>query len=429
MKVLHVADTHLGFRAYGKMCREGECPDKRFVNLNMREVDFYESFRRVIDAAISEKVDAVVHAGDLFDSVRPSNRTISFAMEQIARLDEKDIPFVVISGNHSTPRLRDTGSVFRILSFLPNVHAAYRGKYEEMVVGDLHVHALPHCVSQEVFDGEIKKMVSARPGGKYNVAVLHAGVIEVSVFGKNEYTTGEVNENRVSSSRLEALIKGGFDYVALGHYHRHTELLDRVVYAGSTERLSFAESGEKKGFVVVDLDRGERDFHELPVREMVDLRFDYRGQSAVELEDFLVGILDEVGVEGKIIRIVVDDVPPGVQRAMRMARVMEAARGALFFRPDIRVKGEVPDREVFTGRVGSIVREFERYAAGYPIPPGVSREKVVETGKKYLLDAISEGGGEEGTSVDEETMDDDGMDGGGRDAVEADKREQGVGGR
>ena len=109
MKILHVADTHLGYSAYYKVASDG---------LNQREVDVYNSFRQFIDYAVENTPDLIVHCGDLFDGVRPTNSAISFTIQQFLRLSEEKIPIVIISGNHETPKLRETGSVFEFLSTL-----------------------------------------------------------------------------------------------------------------------------------------------------------------------------------------------------------------------------------------------------------------------------------------------------------------------
>ena len=83
MKILHVADTHLGYSAYHKIAENG---------INQREMDTYNAFREFIDYAIQSKPDLIIHAGDLFDSIRPSNRAIYFALSQMLRLSEAGIP-------------------------------------------------------------------------------------------------------------------------------------------------------------------------------------------------------------------------------------------------------------------------------------------------------------------------------------------------
>ena len=63
MRILHVADTHLGFSAYRKV--EG------ISGLNQRELDLYRSFETCVDQALEHRPDLFLHAGDLFDNVRP----------------------------------------------------------------------------------------------------------------------------------------------------------------------------------------------------------------------------------------------------------------------------------------------------------------------------------------------------------------------
>ena len=111
MKIFHLADTHVGFSAYNKLDLDS--------GLNQREMDFYSVFKKFVDYAISAKPDLILHSGDFFDSVRPTNRAISFGMDQLLRLADAGIPIIIIAGNHSTPRLRETGSVFRLFEHLP----------------------------------------------------------------------------------------------------------------------------------------------------------------------------------------------------------------------------------------------------------------------------------------------------------------------
>jgi DNA repair exonuclease SbcCD nuclease subunit len=108
MKIVHLADTHLGYRAFsGKLDS-----DRR---LNQRECDVYDRWHEATKKAIELAPDIVIHAGDLFDSSRPAPRAIAEALDGFARLRKADIPVVVIAGNHETPRFRSGGSVFEIL--------------------------------------------------------------------------------------------------------------------------------------------------------------------------------------------------------------------------------------------------------------------------------------------------------------------------
>ena len=80
MNIIHISDTHLGYSAYHKMNNDG---------INQREIDNYNSFKQFVDYIVKEKPDLILHAGDLFDSVRPNNRAITFALKQILRISKE----------------------------------------------------------------------------------------------------------------------------------------------------------------------------------------------------------------------------------------------------------------------------------------------------------------------------------------------------
>ena len=85
MKFAHLADTHLGYRQFG---------------LIEREKDFYEVFEKVIDKIIEEKVDFVIHSGDLFESAKPSPIALLIFQKGLLKLKGAGIPMYAIAGNH-----------------------------------------------------------------------------------------------------------------------------------------------------------------------------------------------------------------------------------------------------------------------------------------------------------------------------------------
>ncbi len=87
IKILHTADSHIGYRQY---------------HSDVRRQDFLDAFSSVIDDAIEMKMDAVVHAGDLFDSRNPTLEDILDTMNILARLRDASIPFLAIVGNHES---------------------------------------------------------------------------------------------------------------------------------------------------------------------------------------------------------------------------------------------------------------------------------------------------------------------------------------
>lgn len=83
--ILHVSDTHLGKTQYGS---------------DIRANDYAKAFNSVATIAIKQNVDAVIHTGDLFDNRQPNTNTISQAFTILKRLNDNNIPFLAIVGNH-----------------------------------------------------------------------------------------------------------------------------------------------------------------------------------------------------------------------------------------------------------------------------------------------------------------------------------------
>jgi exonuclease SbcD len=104
VKLAHIADPHLGIRQFHRQTSGG---------INQREADVAAAFKAAIDGVIAQRPDAVVVAGDLFHSVRPTNAAIVFAFRQFQRLRDAlpGAPLVLIAGNHDTPRSTETGSM------------------------------------------------------------------------------------------------------------------------------------------------------------------------------------------------------------------------------------------------------------------------------------------------------------------------------
>ena len=78
MKLIHIADTHLGLAAFNRLD-----PDS---GMNLREKQVYDNFLAAVDAIIREKPDVFVHAGDLFDTVKPKTKAYTTVLEALERL-------------------------------------------------------------------------------------------------------------------------------------------------------------------------------------------------------------------------------------------------------------------------------------------------------------------------------------------------------
>ncbi len=360
MKVLHCADSHLGFSAFRRVSDSG---------INVRELDVYKAFESVIDRILDLKPDVVIHAGDLFDGVRPNNRALSVALEQLLRLDAAGIPVVLVAGNHETPRLRETGHIFKVFEHLKNVYAIFQG-YEQICFDlegkKLIVHGLPHMRNREEFEEQLARVAPVE-SAELNILVAHGGVVEIPAFSMHES-----NEVLLPIDRFESI----FEYVALGHYHNYSVVNGRgnVLYSGSLEQLSFAEANSQKGFVLASFDEKtglSTRFETCEIRGMIDcppLRCENLDAQEVNMQ--LFRLIDSYDFAGKMVRISLEEVSSSVYRGLDLQAVRKACRAALH----LEIRAEV-------------VREGVRRLSGEQRLESLSSEWKSFVGQKKAKDA------------------------------------------
>ncbi|OPY33291.1 MAG: DNA double-strand break repair protein Mre11 [Methanomassiliicoccales archaeon PtaU1.Bin124] len=365
MKIAHFSDTHLGYSAYRKVDES--------LGINQREMDLYKAFERCVDGIIESDAEVVLHSGDLFDTVRPSNRAISFTLEQLIRLTKAGKEVVLIAGNHSAPKLRETGSVFRIFDHLEHVHCVYKETYEMIELDGLAVHAVPHARDEEMMAQ--LDLVKVDKGVDHNVLMLHAGI-----KGVNEYSNDEFNEQLLPDSYLSQ----DMDYIALGHFHTMRMVKPNAYYSGSTERMSLSEAGCDKGWLLVDLESGEREFRKIPVRSMFDLRpINAKGMGQEELMTAIKNALDAVDIDGAIVRLNITNLPRPMHRSLDWQKIKDWASEAVQFIDNVGTLDD--ENEVQCGTsISALDQEFVSFLDKYPVE-GVPKDDIRVKGLDYLL--------------------------------------------
>ena len=386
MRIAHLADLHLGFRAYHRVTSRG---------VNAREADVAEAFRESIERVIALAPDLVLVAGDVFHTVRPSNSSIAEAFRQLASLRARlpEVPVVVIAGNHDSPRSADTGNILTLFREIPELYVVTEeAERVRLDAVDATVFCLPHNALARAEEIALEP----DPGAGVNVLMLHGTVGGAAAEGKirylSEYGGVVVEDSSIAPER--------WDYVALGHYHIATGLAPNMWYAGGIERTStniWAETGEK-GFLLYDTDRRAATFHPVRTRPVIDLdRFSARGLGAAEVDAAIESAVQSIpdGMEGKIVRLVVADIPRHVVRELDHRRIREYRAEALHFHLDARPP-EV-HRVVGSGapmRRQTLREQVESYLAKQWLPTSdaIDRERLVSLARGYL-DAVGEGEG------------------------------------
>lgn len=253
MTIAHFSDTHLGYRQFNRTNERG---------FNQREVDVMECFRRCLDDIAGHEPDLVIHSGDFFDRVRPSNYSIVLAYKALLKFQTKrnGKPFILVAGNHETPRTLDSGNILTLFEEIPGVMVFWSGDYtlarRELAELDLEVLGVPTAL----LESHTKPVFVPETQRKYRILVLHG--LERSVIpNSGEFSIGDTHPDRWS-------------YVALGDYHAHRAFGPNCCYPGSLDYTSnnyWEEVGQPKGWVWVDLDKGTMEFKLAHPRPAIDL--------------------------------------------------------------------------------------------------------------------------------------------------------------
>jgi len=369
-KIFHFSDTHLGFSEYNRI--------SPLTGVNQREQDFYDAWGQAIEAILTIRPDLVLHAGDLFHTPRPSNRAIHAAMEGIRKISDAGIPMVLISGNHETPRIRATGSLFESLALFDRVTALHQSRYSCQVIDGVAIHCLPHCSLTE--DLEMACREIAFSSSEEKQILLTHGVWG----GGQEYGMGEFNEQKLPD--IENRLGGNFDYIALGHYHRHIRIKPHICYCGSTERTSLSQAGYDCGYVVYDLDSKNLNHHVLQTRRMVRLpAIDAEGLSAAEIAAAAEKYAPMVQ-EGDIVSLALKNVPVEAVHRIDLRTMDELFASALHVDKQISLRMASTTGAAASAHIDSLQVEFDNYLHGLEMEES-ERQKTLQLGWRYLAEA------------------------------------------
>lgn len=369
MKILHVADTHLGYSAYRKATEDG---------INQRELDTYKAFEQFVTYAINTKPDLIIHAGDLFDSVRPNNRAITFGLEQINRLSKEKIPLVIIAGNHEHPKIKETGHIFKIFDHLDFVYPVYHSKYEtidfEINNEKITIHCIPQCELKTKFNEELKKLKPEKKAD-LNVFMAHGSVTGVKDFYMNEF-----NELIIPAK----ILSRSFDYIALGHFHRYSKLADNAFYAGSTERFTFTDAKDDKGFIQLNLkkDKLSHKFIKLENRQMIDSKpIKCKNLKLEEVMKKIKDTVKDIKPEKKTIRITLDNIPSHIYRGIDLGVIRKQCNQAIHFEIKANVLKDKDKQTETSSKINALTNEFKDFIDSQEIS---EKQTLLDLGISYI---------------------------------------------
>jgi len=314
--VLLLADTHLGT----------DDPQRPRVERRRRGPDFFAALERALEPARSGRVDLVVHGGDLFNQSRVHASVAQRAYAALIEIADRGVPVFVVPGNHERARLP-----FPLLVSHPLIRVFDRPRTYLCQVAGLRVSlaGFPFArrVGSAAFRGLLEETRWREADGEVRLLCVHQA-FDGATVGVQDYTF-RVGEDVIHRDHVPP----AFTAVLAGHIHR-AQVLDGgwappVLYPGATERTSFAEREERKGYLLLSLAEErlvEQRFVELPTRPMEVLLLDPRGRTGAQLRERLRRLLGGLDPEA-VVRI---DVPgERLPRALGAAAVREIAPASM----------------------------------------------------------------------------------------------------
>ncbi len=275
IRVLHFADLHLGVENHGRLDAS--------TGLHSRLVDFMRSFDELVEYALAEAVDLVLFAGDAYKNRDPNPTHQREFATRIQRLVAAGIPVFLLVGNHDIPRTVGRANTLDIFSTLevPQVHVGTRPGLHHISTrsGAVQVMALPWIVRSHLFTreefknrslSEIEELTLDKLANILQEKIEELDADIPTILAAHGSVQGAVYGSERSVMLGQELVlprslvnNRAFDYVALGHIHRHQVLSDEqppIVYSGSVDRIDFGEEKEAKGFIVAEVAKGDTQY-------------------------------------------------------------------------------------------------------------------------------------------------------------------------
>ncbi len=280
MKFIHTADTHLGFEIT-KIAQSDP------VGRQNRADSIFENFVSIVEHAIEMEADLFIHSGDLFNKYYIPREVLDELIRPFMDLVRVGIPVLLIPGNHERSEFP-----FDLFHGVKNVFVFDRPKSLSLTLDgySVGIAGFPFIRedSRRTFLKALEETDYAELRSDFNILVTHQAFDQATV-GPVDFTFREGRPDTVSRHTLPL----DFEYIAAGHIHRHQILAHPLrpglnfVYPGSTQRISFAEMHEEKGFVVGEVlnDRIETRFMPLPAYDMEIVEVEAAGMSAKDLEE------------------------------------------------------------------------------------------------------------------------------------------------
>jgi exonuclease SbcD len=235
MKFLHCADIHLDSPLQG-IAKHPDAPSGT-IRIATRA-----AFENVVSIALSEAVDFVLIAGDLYDTALQGFESALFFNRQMAMLREADIKVFLVYGNHDAAI-----KLIKNLRVPDNVRVLSHSRPETVTDEALGIAVHGQSFAKQAVTDDLAANYPAALPGLFNIGILHTNL------------GGNSSHENYAPSSLGTLVNKGYEYWALGHVHNRQVVHESpwVVYPGNTQGRQIREAGEKTCELITVADNGQ----------------------------------------------------------------------------------------------------------------------------------------------------------------------------
>ncbi len=270
MKIIHLADLHLG---------------KRLGEVSLKEDQEY-ILKQILGIMKDENAECLIISGDIYDRGVPPQEAVTMFGSFLAEARKIADSIFIISGNHDSPERLGFGSEIFAMSQI-HVAGVFSGSLEKVTLtdsfGPVSIWLLPYVKPVQVrqfypdikegsFEDAVRTVIEAADidSGERNILVAHQFVTSESWPKVCESETSYVG----TVGNMDYGIFDVFDYVALGHLHTPQYMgREQVRYPGSPLKYSFSETKGNKSVTVLDAgDKGDIGMKYIPLTPMRDMR-------------------------------------------------------------------------------------------------------------------------------------------------------------
>jgi exonuclease SbcD len=346
IRFIHTADIHFGMENYGVI--------DPVMGIHTRLLDFSRALNHCIDYAINNQVDFFLFAGDAYKTTNPSPTQQRLLLKCFLRLHKAGIPLIIIVGNHDNPLSFGKAHSLDIFHELPLEGFHVIAKPTSLMLmtksGPVQIVGIPWPTRTTIAisenhtfknNSELTEYIAAKTGDiiahfaqQLNPtlpAVLSAHLtVSTGIFSGSEKRAIYGTDPLFLPSQLAI---PPFDYVGLGHLHRHQNLnphgYPAVVYSGSIERIDFGERKEEKGFCDVTIhDKGNTtyEFVEVPTRRFIQL--ECRLNETSSQTEQILSVLKNHDLTDAIVKLLYY-LPAGAKDTVELHKIEQACSKAL----------------------------------------------------------------------------------------------------